>query len=108
MEQTKTLHGFDLLKFRDSNGVECSMQKSSAASENKIWLGCDEANPKVLVNGRGWVPLPMPDDYLATTRMHLTREQVAELLPSLQRFVATGELSPNARDNPPAACGRSG
>lgn len=101
MELETTARGFALLKFEDDNGVACSLQKSSAASEDKIWLGCDEANPKVLVHGKGWQPIPMPAGYLATTRMHLTREQVAELLPHLQHFVDTGELTPNVNSTTP-------
>lgn len=104
MELKTTGRGFALLKFEDSNGVACSLQKSSAATEDKIWLGCDDANPKVCVYGKGWVPVEMPDGYSATTRMHLTREQVAELLPHLQRFVETGELTPNAGANSAGAC----
>lgn len=92
---TTTARGFALLPFQDSNGVGCSLQKSSAAIEDKIWLGCNDADPKVLVHGQGWLPVDMPADYLATTRMHLTRAQVAELLPYLQSFVETGELQPN-------------
>lgn len=38
----------------------------------------------------GWMPFPIPDDVLLSTRMHLNREQVAELLPYLTRFVETG------------------
>jgi hypothetical protein len=30
---------------------------------------------------------------MVDSRMHLSREQVAELLPILQKFVDTGELS---------------
>ncbi|MNH47331.1 hypothetical protein D3C79_1105140 [compost metagenome] len=40
----------------------------------------------------GWVPYPIPDQVLLTTRMHLSREQVAALLPILQRFATTGEV----------------
>jgi hypothetical protein len=40
----------------------------------------------------GWVPYPVPEDVLLSTRMHLTRDEVAELLPILKRFVETGEL----------------
>ncbi len=92
MEVKQTSRGFGIIKFDDNNGVHCSLQKSSSALEDKIWLGCDDAEPKVLVPGEGWKPIEMPGDYIANTRMHLTREQVAELLPHLQRFVASGDL----------------
>lgn len=92
MDEKKTLRGFALNEFHDRNGVLCSLQKSSIATEDCIWLGCNDANPRVLVSGRGWVDVDMPHGYIADTRMHLNREQVAELLPYLQRFIETGEL----------------
>lgn len=60
--------GFLKGKFKDRYGVECSIQKSSLATEDCIWLGT------------------------VVDRMHLTQEMVAELLPLLQHFVETGEL----------------
>lgn len=71
---TKTSRGFDLIEFTDRNGVVCSLQKSSAAMEDCIWLGVhDHADDR-------------PD------RMHLTRSQVAALMPHLQRFLDEGEI----------------
>ena len=40
----------------------------------------------------GWIPYPIPEEVLLCTRMHLSREQVAELMPVLQKFVDTGEI----------------
>jgi hypothetical protein len=89
----KTSRGFDRLDFADCYGVMCSLQKSSLADADAIWLGCNEGSPQYLVPGEGWQPVSMPKDTVINTRMHLTREQVAELLPYLQRFVDTGELA---------------
>ena len=44
-------------------------------------------------NDNGWVKFEIPKEVLLSTRMHLTRKQVKELLPLLQKFVETGELS---------------
>lgn len=93
MNETKTERGFALIKFVDLYGAECSLQKSSLATEDAIWFGCDAANPRLLVSGQGWQPIAMPVGYLADTRMHLSQDQVRELLPYLQRFIDTGELS---------------
>ncbi len=92
MEIAKTQRGFALIEFKDFYDVECSLQKSSLATEDAIWFGCNDANPRQCVQGVGWQAIPMPSSYVADTRMHLTREQVAELLPYLTRFVETGEL----------------
>jgi len=88
-----TERGFAIDEFVDRYGIKCSLQKSSLATENCIWLGCDDADPRICVKGEGWQQVPMPDGYIANTRMHLTREMVMELLPHLQKFVKTGELS---------------
>jgi len=75
MKLTKTERGFPVDRFTDRYGSECSIQKSSLAFEDCIWLGVDE-------------------DFKGCegVRMHLTREMVAELLPYLNQFVKTGEL----------------
>jgi hypothetical protein len=86
-----TERGFSYIEFYDDYGVGCSLQKSSSADYNKIWLGCNDACPKVL-SKTGWVSVEMPDGYIANTRMHLTQEQVAKLIPILEHFVKTGEL----------------
>ena len=57
-----------------------------------MWLGRNEVVPLVLVQDEGWKPVPLPDDALIAARMHLTRAQVAELLPHLMRFAREGRL----------------
>lgn len=68
MKLEKTLREFAVARFRDRYNEECSIQKSSLAEQDCIWLGVHEK------------------------RMHLTQAQVAELLPLLQHFVETGDL----------------
>ena len=59
----------DVAFFNDFNGQDCSIQKSSLAREECIWLGVRDQ------------------------RMHLTKEMVEELMPYLRRFIRTGEIS---------------
>ena len=92
MKAEKTNRGFDIINFEDRNGNKCSLQKSSIATEDCIWLGCDDADPKVLKDGR-WQSVEMPEEYIANTRMHLSREQAEELLPYLVNFVNSGDLT---------------
>ncbi|MCA3269227.1 MAG: hypothetical protein ACK5XX_05330 [Holosporales bacterium] len=73
MNIEKTERGFDIIEFLDRYGNGCSLQKSSLATEDCIWLGVDTEPP---------------------ARMHLTQGQVKALLPYLQRFVDTGEITP--------------
>jgi len=93
-----TERGFGLGKFTDYYGIKCSIQKSSLADKDAIWLGVDDPEPKILackVNGGipdGWVDYPISKDVSLSTRMHLTREMVKELLPVLQKFVKTGDI----------------
>ena len=95
----RTARGFAVAKFADAYGHGCSIQKSSLATDDAIWFGIDDAAPKILASKAGvtnpetgemtgWVPYPIPEDVLLTTRMHLTRENVAALLPILQSRIA--------------------
>ncbi|ERL01841.1 hypothetical protein O999_20915 [Pseudomonas putida LF54] len=98
-----TGRGFALLEFSDFYGARCNVQLSSLVEPKAIWLGVEDAEPKIMASQaaafgvvtketNGWVPYPIPEQVLLTTRMHLSREQVAALLPVLQRFAATGEV----------------
>ena len=73
----KTDRGFLFGKFEDRYGQKCSIQESSLATESAIWLGVD-----VGLDGKD----------VQYGRMHLTREQVKDLLPLLKYFVKTGNL----------------
>lgn len=95
--------GFPTGEFLDRYDNVCSIQKSSLAGEDCIWLGVDLVEPKIMAihadkygiktdQPNGWVEYPIPKDVSINTRMHLNREQVAALLPILQRFVETGEI----------------
>ena len=97
IKETTTHRGFKLIEFKDRYGAECNIQESSLATEHAIWFGVADADPKIMASktiegGTGWVKYLIPDDVLLTTRMHLTRDQVKELMPILQKFVDTGEI----------------
>jgi hypothetical protein len=68
----RTARGFARADFKDRYGAACSIQQSSLATEDCIWLGVD------LPDGQG--------------RMHLSQEMAADLIPLLERFIATGEI----------------
>jgi len=74
--------GFLRGRFKDRYGADCSIQKSSLAEEDCIWLGCDhETRHHVTGDPVG-------------ARMHLTRDMASDLLPILQCFVDTGGIEP--------------
>lgn len=93
LEAMTTNRGFDLIEFTDDYGYKCSLQKSSSAEADKIWLGVIEPGIKYLVKGLGWQDFKLPEGVETFSRMHLTQDQVRDLLPYLQRFVETGELT---------------
>ena len=104
LETGTTNRGFGIIQFNDRYGVRCSIQKSSLATEDAIWFGCDELDPKIMASQAsrfgvnthqttGWVEYPIPSEVSVNTRMHLTQEQVIELLPLLQKFAETGEIN---------------
>lgn len=67
--------GFMVGTFIDRYQAKCSIQESSLATEDCIWLGVDSDPHNVDVS---W------------GRMHLTQEMVQALLPILQEFAETG------------------
>lgn len=94
MEILKTKRNFNYTNFKDEYGNECSLQKSSSAMSDNIWLGIK--NPKLVVfkdSNRGeYIETEMPDNFMVNARMHLSIEQVKELLPYLNKFVETGDI----------------
>lgn len=104
MKLERTERGFAFIRFTDRYDAKCSIQESSLGTEAAIWFGVVDADPKIMARDArrhgvdtqgqttGWVPFPIPDDVLLNTHMHLTQEQVAKLLPVLQRFVETGRV----------------
>lgn len=116
MEEQHTDRGFPLVVFKDEYDASCSIQESSrVVCENEdgsvddplgwIWLGIDDPDPKImkskaLAHGlklppgevSGWMPYPLPEDVLVTTRMHLNEKQVRELIVRLQHWLDTGNL----------------
>lgn len=94
MKIQATDRGFPIAYFKDRYNTQCHIQKSSLAGEDCIWLGINEADPQILVPGEGWKPFPIPKEVFINTAMHLTQDQVRELLPMLQRFADTGEIQP--------------
>lgn len=104
MKKSVTERGFPIAEFTDRYKQKCSIQISSLADDRCIWFGLTDPDPKIMAidalakgidtNGQsvGWVKYPIPDEVLLSTRMHLTMDQVKELLPVLQKFAETGEI----------------
>lgn len=94
MELKKSERGFSFAEFTDRYGEQCSIQKSSLATEDAIWFGID--NPKLTVfedeNMGKYLVTEMPKTFSVSSRMHLTRDMVEKLLPILTAFVETGNL----------------
>lgn len=77
---TETSRGFKRGEFVDRYGAKCSIQESSLAGENCVWLGCDhETIHHVTGESCG-------------ARMHLTRDMAVAIVMHLQRFIETGRL----------------
>ena len=102
-ELKHTHRGFRYYEFEDRNGHKCTLQKSSVATEDCIWLGLEDANPQCLHGDAkklgvdtdatsGWVEYPIPEEVSLNTRMHLTQEQAGILAKQLSVFAETGEL----------------
>ncbi len=99
MKIEKTERGFGYIKFLDRYDVECSLQESSLATEACIWLGCNKIGLKKFTPGEdGWQDIELEQNppygivHNANTRMHLTQDNVRDLLPALEYFVKNGTL----------------
>lgn len=90
MNVEKTKRGFQVIRFTDRYNVPCSLQISSIATEPCVWFGCDDANLQELTDD-GWKPVE--GDFFATTRMHLSKDMVEELITYLTTFTQTGSLT---------------
>lgn len=77
IECSKTDRNFPIGTFTDLYGSRCSVQDSSLATKDAIWLGVDQHFNHGDVN----------------CRMHLDRDMAAALIPLLQCFVASGSIS---------------
>lgn len=103
-----------MVEFADSYGEKCSIQASSLAKYQQpgisaIWLGIDGVKAQVLHGDArkfgvktdatcGWVPYPIPEEVLVTTRMHLERDKVQALVNHLQAWLDsdTGQFTVKA------------
>lgn len=105
MTERTTERGFRINEFTDRNGVKCSLQKSSIATEDRVWLGTHVDSVSAFIpNGNpAWRSVPLLAAAKAALgdrvvmcavddRMHLNQEQVRALLPALIHFAETGEL----------------
>ena len=64
----KTNRGFEIIRFEDIYNVECSIQQSSLASYDALWVGAHEL------------------------RMHINKEMAIEIIEILQRWINTNHL----------------
>ncbi len=92
-----------MVEFTDSYGEKCSIQASSLANYEQpgtsaVWLGIDGVKAQVLHGdaakvgvktnaAAGWVPYPIPEQVMVTTRMHLDRDKVQALVNHLQAWL---------------------
>ena len=93
LNKRKTERGFAFMEFQDRYGEHCTLQKSSLATEDAIWLGIEEP-VAAYMKPPGWRRFVFPEglDVRISGRMHLTQDDVKRLLPALQHFAETGEL----------------
>lgn len=104
-EQKVTQRGFVKLLFKDSYNKLCSLQESSNAEDDYIWLGLEDAEPLIMEsdavklgliskdNPVGWMKYPIPEEVLLHTRMHLSKEQATILGLKLLHFGISGDIS---------------
>ena len=106
--------GFPTALFKDAYDKKCSIQCSSAIDDTDygfehpgssfLWVGILDAEPQILCKDAkkiglptqsdvGWQPYNIPENILLTTRMHLNREQIKDIINVLQEWLDTGILN---------------
>lgn len=75
-----TPRGFQIWTFKDFYGQKCSIQESSLASENALWIGVDNTGPNI----EGPSGFTNED---VNFRMHLTYDQVNHLIENLKTLM---------------------
>lgn len=107
----ETARGFNGFEFTDRYGERCTIQASSLATEDALWLGTHDPKPQMMKSDAcrqgiptgpgeisGWMDVPLPEGAHTFGRMHLTQEQCGELAAVLQRFADTGEIRLSEND----------
>lgn len=111
----KTERGFEVNHFKDTYGFDCSIQDSSLATDDRIWLGVHNAPIKIMkkdiadwrmcdiipddgmTNEYGWCTVKLPVTALVESRMHLNRKQARELAEELLYFADNGHIKEHER-----------
>lgn len=98
MKSKKTQRGFGLIEFDDYNKHKCTIQKSSLATQDCIWLGTDTQD--MLIGPPPWIPLSQVIESrpVVGTRAHLTRDQARWLAQRLLFFADNGQLEQDVPD----------
>ena len=102
IELNANQRGFKVGEFVDRYGEKCSLQESSIATEGCIWFGIDEPTLTLFETEQLGKYKNVTDreagaalggfKLSAASRMHLTQDQVAAVLPALQFFAINGYL----------------
>lgn len=95
-KETIDARGFKVIEFKDIYENELSIQESPN-DKNSLLLNINDNNPSIMKsdpidNTEEWIDYSIPEDTYVNIRIHLSKEQIKELIPILQRFVDTGEL----------------
>ncbi len=89
-----TDRGFPIILFEDEYGERCSLQISSLIGDQVFcWFGVTSPTIQVMESGKGWQPVKLPVGAVVSSRMHISQEQVRQLLPHLQAFAESGEFA---------------
>ena len=85
MKTTRTQRGFQRIDFKDAYGEPCSLQVSSSASMQAVWLGQEHETIHQVTGEK------------CGARMHLERRTVKSLIRHLQNWLDTGDFSKKAK-----------
>lgn len=80
MKVTKISRGFQLIEFKDLCGEACSIQQSSLADKDALWIGAEHETIHAVTGEK------------CGARMHVDRRLAKQLITILQKWIKTGNL----------------
>jgi hypothetical protein len=86
-----------LWRFKDFQGVDCIISEAGTKEET-ILIGCEKADIRRLVLGKGMQPVYIAPPYTVNHQMNLDRQRAIEVVEILQAFIEVAEPPPTFDD----------
>ena len=99
LRETIDNRGLKVIEFRDICDIEFSIKK---CPNELLQININDSEPSILKydpddNREEWIDYSIPEDTYVNIKIHLSKEQVKEIIPILCNYAYTGELKADAK-----------